>query len=108
MEIIEQHTSPDGLLRFMVCRDAGDICLGFDGFPWHTHPDLLASDGVTEEAAVRQFVDGLLRGRALIAVARVGEAVRDVWITHDVGSELKFKSKDETIEFRYWDGSKAA
>ena len=108
MDIIELHTSADGLLKFVVCRDAGVICLGFVGFGWHTHPELLAGDGVSEDAAVRQFVDELLAGRVVIAVAHVGGAVRDVWVTDDIESDLKYKQDDVTIEHRYWDGSKAA
>lgn len=107
MDILEQHTSPDGFLKFVVCRDTDAICLGFDGFAWHTHPELLAGDGVSEDAAVRQFVDGLLTGRAVIAIFRVEGVARDVWVTDDVESDLKHKRDDETIEFRYWDGSKA-
>jgi hypothetical protein len=42
-DILEEHRSPDGLLRFIVTRDEqGDISLGFDGFVWHTHADVLA------------------------------------------------------------------
>jgi len=108
MDILEQHTTPDGFLKFVVCRNDDDVCLGFDGFAWHTHPELLADDGVSEDVAVRRFVDGLLAGRVVIAVARVGGAVRDVWVTDDVESDLKHKRDDENIEFRYWDGSNAA
>src|SRR5438046_1455790 len=40
MTIIEEHQSPDGLLRLIVQRDDdGDIAIGFEGYPWHTHGD---------------------------------------------------------------------
>jgi hypothetical protein len=83
MDILEQHVSPDGLLKFIVCRDDGDICLGFYGYPWHTHPELLTSEGVSEESAIQQFVNDLINSRAVIAVSRIAGAVRDVWITDD-------------------------
>jgi hypothetical protein len=41
----EQHVTPDGALTLVVARDDdGDITVGFDGFPWHTHGDLLAAN----------------------------------------------------------------
>ena len=103
-QIIEEHRSPDGLLRFLVSSDLdGDIALGFDGFSWHTHADILASlSGLSGDEAVRQFVDDLLNGRAIIAIARVGDTIRDVWVT-DGPFPDKYKPEDETVEFRYWD-----
>ena len=42
MAIVERHTSPDGLLELIVDRaDDGDWTVGFDGFAWHTHGDIL-------------------------------------------------------------------
>lgn len=104
-QLIEQHRSPDGLLTLRVeCEDDGDLCIGFDGCSWHTHGDILASlSGVGEDKAVRQFVDDLLAGRTIIAVARVRGEIRDAWVTEDPIPD-KYKPHDETIEFRYWDG----
>ncbi len=39
----EEYLSPDGCLRLVVIRETGDITLGFEGFPWHTHGDVLAA-----------------------------------------------------------------
>jgi hypothetical protein len=107
MEILEQHVSPDGQLRLIVTRDMnGDTSLGFDGFTWHTHGDILSRiQGVPEDAAVRQFITDLLDGRSTIAISRVGQTIQDVWITDDVQSELKYKPADEVIEFRNWRGT---
>ena len=39
-----EYISPDGRLRFVVVTgDDGDVALGFDGFAWHTHADMLAT-----------------------------------------------------------------
>ena len=105
LHLIEQHCSPDGLLTLQVGReDDGDVCIGFGGYSWHTHDTILASlSGLGEDQAVRQFVDDLLAGRAIIAVARVCGEIRDVWIA-DEPTPDKYKPHDETIEFRYWDG----
>jgi hypothetical protein len=108
MQIIEEYRTSDGLLRFLVSRGAdGEITLGFDRFAWHTHSDILAAvTGLAEEAAVRRFVDDLLNSRAIIAIARVGDTIRDVWVT-DTRIPDKYKPENEMIEFRYWDGSRA-
>jgi hypothetical protein len=105
MQLIEEHRTPDGLLTFKVGREKdGDMCLGFDGYAWHTHADILSSlSGQPEEIAVRNFVDSLINNRAIIAIARVGNKIRDVWIA-DKPAPDKYKPVDETIEFRFWNG----
>jgi|SRR5476651_1706889 hypothetical protein len=109
MHVIEEHQSPDGLLKFVVTRlDGGDVSLGFVGFPWHTHGEILASlSGLPQDAAVRQFVDTLLQSRSIIATSSIGGSIRDVWIADDTAPD-KYKPDDETIYFRFWDGRSAA
>lgn len=109
MQILEQHESPDGLLKFAVVReDDGDVYLGFQGVGWHTHADILASmSGLSEDAAVREFVQRLLKGQAIIAVMRMGGQIRDVWVTDDPAKDVKNKESNESFEFRYWDGTLA-
>jgi hypothetical protein len=106
MALIEKHVSPDGLLTLIIYRDEqGDISIGFDCFTWHTHAEILAAlSGLSEQAAVKHFVDQLLGNRAFIAVARVNNRIRDVWVTRDL-APCKYKPDDETIAFRYWDGT---
>jgi hypothetical protein len=105
LDLIEQHRSPDGLLNFIVGRaDDGDICLGFEGYSWHTHADILASiSGANEADAVSEFVNDLLAGKAIIAVARISGKIRDVWIV-DGPIDDKYRLSNETIEFRNWAG----
>jgi hypothetical protein len=88
MSIIEEHCTPDGLFRFIVERgDDGDISLGVDGFPAHTHGDILASlSGLPIHDAVRDYIDRLLTGRSLIGIATVSGRIRDVWVTEDPGA----------------------
>jgi hypothetical protein len=106
MEIVEEHQSPDALLKFIVVRaDDGDIDLGFEGFAWHTHANLLVPFfGNTENIAIRTFVDSVLSNRAIIAVVRVDGKLQDVSVT-DIARPGEAKSDRETVEFRYWDGS---
>jgi hypothetical protein len=109
MKVIESHRTPDGAFRFVVLEAPdGDISLGFEGYPAHAHGDILASlSGLPIQAAIRRYVDALVNGTAIIAVARVGGRIRDVWVT-DEPAPSKYEPDDETIEFRYWDGRAAA
>jgi hypothetical protein len=100
-------TSRDGLLRFVVSRDDdGDVTLGFEGFPWHTHADLLIGYyGPTPDAAVERFVEELLSNRAVIAIYRQDQTISDVCISDDPKTDLEYKPEHESIEFRLWDGT---
>jgi hypothetical protein len=103
MGIVEEHRSDDGLLKLIVCRENdGDTGIGFEGFLWHTHADILASSsGLSEPDAIRRFVEDVLDDRAIIAISRIDGIAEDVWITDDPTSELRYQSGEETIEFRY-------
>src|SRR4051794_12637609 len=106
MKIVEEHHSPDGFLRLIVARENnGDVAIGFDGFSWHTHGDILAAlSGLSENEAIREFVESILGGDQVIVVSRVNGVVRDVWPTNDPGGEYKYKPADESLEFRRWGG----
>jgi hypothetical protein len=105
MKPTKEYVSPDDQLRFVVDYEEQDVSLGFEGFPWHTHASVLASElGTSEELAVRRFVRDLLSDRSIIVVSRIGGTIRDVWITADPQSDLFYKSDDEVLEFRYWSG----
>jgi hypothetical protein len=108
MRILEQHVSPDGLLKFAVGREEdGDTYLGFLGIGWHTHGDMLsASTGLPEGQAIQQFVDRLVGSRTIVAVMRIGGQVCDMWTTDDPDADMKGLLSDETLELRYWDGSR--
>jgi hypothetical protein len=107
MENIVQHVSPDGLLRLNVRREAADVILQFNDFAWSTSSAFLASKwGTSQETALTRFVDEVLGNQAIIAVAQAGSAIRDVWVTDRPASELKYKRHEETIDFRFWDGSR--
>jgi hypothetical protein len=102
---IREYVSPDSQLRFVVGRDEQDVILRFEGFKWHTHASVLASaSGTSEELAVNRFVGDLLSDHCIIAVSRIGGTIGDVWITADPQSDLRSKSDDEVLEFRYWSG----
>ena len=105
MTLNAEYLSPDGILRFIVWRDDNDVSLGFAGYSWHTHADLLVGAyGASEQIAVARFVEDLLSDRAIIAVSRAEGVTRDVWIADDPILELRYKPEEEDIVFRYWSG----
>ena len=105
MKIIERYESPDGQLTLLVTEDDGDIAIGFDSYPWHTHADLLAAEyGLSESEAVRNFVDEILRSEAIIALSSTQGSVKDVWVTTDPTGEIRCVESEEQLTFRRWDG----
>jgi hypothetical protein len=106
MNIVEEHTSPDGFLRLIVTRESGgDVAIGFDGYTWHTHADILASlSGLSESEAIQQFVEHIIGDDQIIAVSWVNGKVRDVRPTDDPKGEYTYKPPEELLEFRRWSG----
>lgn len=102
----EEHASADSLLTLAVeSLNDGDVAIGFRGYPWHTHADILASiSSMNETDAVRQFIDDVLNDRSLIAVQIIDDVILDVWITGDPANDVKYKQSNEEIQFRYWSG----
>jgi hypothetical protein len=92
MKPTREYVSPDNQLTFVVDHDEQDVSLGFEGFPWHTHANVLASQfGTSEELAVNRFVRDLLSDRSILVVSRIGGTIRDVWITADPQSDLRYR-----------------
>ncbi len=108
MAIVERHHSPDGLLELLVdVDDTDDWAVGFAGFEWHTHGDMLRCehDG-SAESAVRRFVEEVLESNRTIVVSTVNGTIRDVWIDDELGEDdLKSTLPNETIQKRYWNGT---
>jgi hypothetical protein len=107
MNILEEHQSPDRLLRLLVTRDDdGDTTIGLDGYSWHTHGDCLAAlSGLTEEESIRNFVDQIIGDGQIIVVSRVNGEIRDIWPTDHPQREYKYKPPEESLEFRRWSGA---
>ncbi|WZO96042.1 hypothetical protein EP7_003015 [Isosphaeraceae bacterium EP7] len=106
MQNLEDHVSPDGRLRFLIFADRdGDLTLGFDGYSWHTHADILASiSGLAQTVAVRRFVDNLINDRSVIAILTIPGEIGDAWVTEEPASDANYPIEGETIELRYWSG----
>jgi hypothetical protein len=105
MSLTAEHISPDGILRFVVFREDEDLSLGFSGYDWHTHAELLVGPyGASEEEAAGRFVEDLLNDKLVIAISSIGGVVKDVWITDDPGSERSYEPEEENTVLRYWSG----
>jgi hypothetical protein len=109
--VVAEHVSPDGLLRFrVVTGDDGDVTLGFDGFPRHTHADMLAATtGRPDAEAVSRFVAKLVGGVSVIVLWSVAGELRDVWVSDDPArdagyADSPFAEPGESVVLRYWDG----
>ena len=73
MAIIERHKSADGLMELIVDLTDGDWTVGFEGYPWHTHGDILDAWGYEgpPEKKVRAFVTDVLDSKRVIVVTRI-------------------------------------
>src|SRR4051812_11842874 len=116
MAIIERHTSPDDSMVLLVDLTGGDWTIGFDGFAWHTHGDILDAWGYegAPEARMRAFVDDIVQSRRVIALVRIDGNVREIRVPADLADRPlsksfgKYAAPNETAEFRYWNGQPAA
>lgn len=104
--VVERHVSPDGVLELVIERlDNGVILIGFVGYEWHTHPNLLDRDeGATDDAALSAYINRLLNGVAVVGIRRRGGTIVDAWIMDDPAFEADTFLDGETLEMRHWDG----
>jgi hypothetical protein len=110
-----EYLSPDGQLRLLVIAPDGDLTVGFDGFPSHTHGSILAEIfGCGQEEAITRFVTEIVEGKQIIALWRLSGQLRDVWLPLHEGLSLpdviadlnRYGDPNETVEFRLWNGTK--
>lgn len=79
MPIVERHTSPDGLLQLIDEHDEhDDWIVGFDGFAWHTHGDILDWSAYAGTPRERAFADDVVALRWVIMISRVDGVIDDV------------------------------
>ena len=104
--IVKEHVSPDGTLRLVIDRgESGDLTIGFRGYGWHTHGDILAElRELPTDQAVDEFVAEVLNGIALIATSSMNGDPVDVWICDDSHYTRKHLDPAESISFRRWNG----
>ncbi|MEO7755050.1 MAG: hypothetical protein ABIS07_00625 [Dokdonella sp.] len=105
-----RYTSPDA--RFTLVVDPADDTIGFEGYSWCIEADDLAAFRIDPPISTGdQLLEALLDRRLVIVISRfvdTGDAIRDVWITHDPSAEKRCSDEGESLEFRYWDGAECA
>jgi hypothetical protein len=106
-----KYVSPDGQLCLLVISPDGDLTIGFDGAPAHTHGSILAElSGLDEESAAEQFIAGIIESRKVIAIWRAAGEIREIWIPEHNYQSLQDVilnlEPGETVEFRLWNGTK--
>jgi len=108
----EEHQSPDGQLRFIVLREPGDTTLGFEGYSWHTHGDVIAGElklvgkgDFTAKEATERLISDLLSSRVKIAILRINGMIADVYASYLEEGNDSYRPDEESLELRYWDGT---
>ena len=115
MAIIERHTSPDNSMVLIVESSDNDLAIGFEGYTWHTHGDILNAWGYegSPEKRTRAFIDDIVESRRVIAIVRIDGAISDICIPDDMMERPLSKSfneyapPNEKVDFRYWNGQPA-
>jgi hypothetical protein len=105
----QRYRTPDGSLELLVVREGGDITIGFDGYTWHTHADVLVGEYEligesvgTPDQAVQRFLRDLQANVTPIVVLRKAGKIQDVWAALETPEEDAYLEADEAREVRYW------
>lgn len=100
---------PGTSLRLLVFREEDGLTVGFEGFQWHTHGDLLAGEGETDEEAMGNFLQEILFGKRPIVIERKGDQIREVSIdlpfdspNYSDPADNPYLEAGESIEVRRW------
>jgi hypothetical protein len=104
----ERYPIPDTTLTLLVQRDDGDITIGFDGYPWHTHADIIADllGQRDPESALKTYLDDLFHDRLPIILRKKAGVLTEPFIPDfpDDPIDTKYFEPDESYELRYWSG----
>lgn len=100
-----EQTSPDGKLKLIAYEVGGDYCIGFEGSPWHTHGDILASiNGGEPESATDAFFTAIVEDQKVIAVQSMPGEEPEVFVIDDPDAPDPYAPPEETTTLRYWSG----
>ena len=85
MSIVERYESFDRALRLVVDLTDDDWTIGFDGFAWHTHGNILEAWGYdgTPDAMVHAFVQDIIGSCKEICVYRINGQISDITVPDD-------------------------
>ena len=103
---VDRYVTPDGALTFLVQREPDDITLGFDGYSWHTHADIIAElrGEADESSALQTYIDDLLHDRLPIVLLKKCGNILDVWVLPFPDDPVSdpYLEDEETLEVRSW------
>jgi hypothetical protein len=103
--ILEEYTTPDGLLKLSVQQYDDGVAIGFAGLPWHTHPSLLVGTyGNDEQDAMSSFILAILNDRLPIVCSMAGDRIDEAWVRENLQDAIEEASQGEALEVRYWSG----
>ena len=107
----ERYRSPDGRFELVVVYQEDDITLGLNGYPWHTHGDVLVAEyntagitGLDQMSAVKRFVSDLMENRSLIGIETDPDGMESAWVTYAPLNDVKLRPEGHKTRFRYWNG----
>jgi hypothetical protein len=105
MNLKYKHISSDGHLTLLVYQNSDDWIIGFDGFEWHIHGNLLMPEyGDSPAIAAKNFMKAILEDREFIAISEFIDKPSIISIIDDPESERKYKLPEETLTIRTWSG----
>jgi len=108
-EVLARHVSPDGHLVLRAERESeadGRLVysLGFEGQPWHLHPDFfMKQDERSIEQMTFDLIGDVISDRMLIVIA-TSPGHRETRIVDTLESEVDYKPIDIGLTFRFWSG----
>jgi hypothetical protein len=109
-ELLARHVSLDGALVWRVERETEaegrvTISCGFEGLPWHLHPDQFEPHGRSAEQIAADLTAGVLGDRHLIVTDGPEGARIRRWLLTDLELEgLAEDSSSSDHEYRFWSG----
>jgi hypothetical protein len=91
------------MLTLLVERYENDTAVGFEGYPAHTHPSVIAAEyGFDEAAAVEHYIDAIVHDRLIIVVQKNKGEVVDIWVAKQPPPPDRWAEPDEERVLRYW------
>ena len=107
----ERYPTPDAELTLLVQRDDDDITIGFEGYPWHTHADIIADlrRQNDTESALQAYLDDLFHDRLSIVLVKKAGVLTQPFVPDfpDQPIDTKYFEPDESYEVRCWSGTQS-